>query len=264
MGILPEIDRVYITMNQRLYLWDYIEGGSNSFETYEKGDEILTHVALVPARRGVFVDSISHVLVLCRQTTISLVGIAATPGPASAGINRRRELEMFETDIAVPTANQEMLSVVGTPEGRILMCGANDGAIFELEYGSAEGWLWGGKAGLKQRTGTGMGNLLPSLFASNTSGEISATLMEIHTLIPCGADRPDNEPYFRQKSTMPLRPNEHLHHHPLPSSTLPTHVRPRGYTSRKHRWTRPDAVSRLESSRFQGFPHHRYLRARLV
>lgn len=176
MGILPEIDRVFITMNQRLYLWDYIEGSPNSFETYEKGDEVLTHVALIPAKRGVFVDSISHVLVLCRRSTITLVGVAATPGPASAGINRRRELELFETDIAVPTANQEMLSVVGTPEGRILMCGANDGAIFELEYGSSEHWFWSGRAGLKQRSGTGMGNLLPSLFASNTGGEISAAL----------------------------------------------------------------------------------------
>ncbi|KAG8885546.1 hypothetical protein FRB98_001774 [Tulasnella sp. 332] len=174
MGILSDIDRVWITMNHRLYLWDYIEGGSSSFETYEKGDdEVITHVALVPAKRGVFIDAITHVLVLCRRLSLTLVGISAPPGPAAAGIQRRRELTIYETDITVPTANQDMLSVVGTPEGRILMCGANDGAIFELEYQAKESWWSGGRASLKQRTGSSVGNLLPSLFASNTSDEIT-------------------------------------------------------------------------------------------
>lgn len=170
MNIFPDIDRVCVTMNQRLYLWDYLEGGPNSYETYEKGEEILSQVALVPAKAGVFVDSITHVLVLCRETTVTLVGVAATPGPATAGINRRRELELFETDITVSTSNQEMVSVVGTPEGRIFMCGKTGGEIFELEYARTEGWLWSGRTVLSQRTGKGMATLLPSLFASNATG----------------------------------------------------------------------------------------------
>ncbi|KAG8993106.1 hypothetical protein FRB94_011063 [Tulasnella sp. JGI-2019a] len=173
MGILPDIDRVWITMDERLYLWDYIEGGPSSFEVYQKDDEIITHVALVPAKRGIFVDAITHVLVLCRKMSLTLVGISAPPGPATAGTQRRRELTIFETDIKVPTANQEMLSVVGTPEGRILMCGASDGAIFELEYQAKESWWSGGRASLKQRTGSSVGNILPSLFASNTSDDIT-------------------------------------------------------------------------------------------
>lgn len=183
MGILPDIDRVWVTLNHRLYLWDYIEGGSSSFETYDKADnQVITHVALVPAKRGIFIDTITHVLVLCRRMSLTLVGISAPPGPAAAGIKRRRELTIFETDITVPTANQEMLSVVGTPEGRIMMCGANDGAIFELEYQAKESWWSGGRASLKQRTGSSVGNLLPSLFASNTSGSrIPAEL----DLCPC-------------------------------------------------------------------------------
>lgn len=177
MGIMPDIDRVWITMNQRLYLWDYIEGQSTSFETYEKGPEVIKHVALVPAKRGVFVDSITHVLVLSQGTTLSLVGIAAPPGPVSAGVLRRRELTMFETDIVVQTGKQAMTSIVGTPEGRIFMCGMNDGALYEMYYQSNETWVGlRSKAGITNHSVGGFYNLAPSLFASSSGKRFTSRL----------------------------------------------------------------------------------------
>ncbi|KIO34705.1 hypothetical protein M407DRAFT_16664 [Tulasnella calospora MUT 4182] len=139
MGLLPEIDRAWVTFNETLHLWDYLEGGPSSYDSYHiDGAENIHHVALVPAKPGVFVDSIGHVLVICRSSGVELVGISAPAGPSAPGVLPRRELTMFETDIKIATP-MSMTTVVGTPEGRVFLAGG--GALFELTYQASDRWF---------------------------------------------------------------------------------------------------------------------------
>ncbi|KAG8903519.1 hypothetical protein FRB99_003175 [Tulasnella sp. 403] len=169
MGIMSEIDRAWIIINDILYLWDYLDGQANSVETYQKGTEAIIHVALVPVKTGVFVETITHLLVICRQTFIELVGISAPAGQAPPGSLPRRELTMFETDIKVPN-EMAVESVVGSPEGRIFLCGK--GPLFELEYRARESWFSRQAKLINHSISTGA-SFIPSVFASRTGDEIN-------------------------------------------------------------------------------------------
>ena len=64
LALFPEIARACITVEKRLYLWDYARG-EHAFEFHElPSDDLILSVGLVRARPGVFVDTIQHVLVL--------------------------------------------------------------------------------------------------------------------------------------------------------------------------------------------------------
>lgn len=85
------------------------------------------------------------------------------PGPD----NRfRKEIQFYATDRNVPT-DIEMISVVGTRDGRIFMAGAQDGCLYELHYQETESWF-GKRVQLINHSVGGVQSLLPR-FASTTN-----------------------------------------------------------------------------------------------
>ncbi|KAJ2867706.1 hypothetical protein FB639_004919, partial [Coemansia asiatica] len=62
MGLFPEIKRAWITVDHRLFLWNYEE--ESEFYSFEDQEQIIVSVALVRPKSGVFVDTIRHVLVV--------------------------------------------------------------------------------------------------------------------------------------------------------------------------------------------------------
>jgi nuclear pore complex protein Nup155 len=100
---------------------------------------IITHVALVPPKARVFVNDISHVLVVCTGTSVLLIGISYTTDFAFNG-RLRKEIQLYATSLSVAT-EFAMSSVVGTADGRIFMCGSQDGHLYELHYQEKEGWF---------------------------------------------------------------------------------------------------------------------------
>jgi len=57
MGLMPEIERVWVSIDHKLFLWDYIDG--NEISSFVDQPDIITHVALVKPKRGLFIDEIS-------------------------------------------------------------------------------------------------------------------------------------------------------------------------------------------------------------
>jgi nuclear pore complex protein Nup155 len=100
---------------------------------------IITHAALVPPKPGVFVNDISHVLVICTGTSVLLIGISYTTVFAPNG-RLRKEIRLYATGLSIVT-EFAMGSVVGTGDGRIFMCGSQDGNLYELHYQEKEGWF---------------------------------------------------------------------------------------------------------------------------
>ncbi|KAG9314302.1 nucleoporin [Chiua virens] len=131
MGLLPEIDRVWISIDHKLFLWDYIHG--QDISSFVDQPDVITHVAVVSPKPAVFVDEISSLMVLCTPVSVLLIGLATSPVPGSS----RKDIKMFATDMSVST-DVEMSSVVGTLHGRIFMAGSQDGCLYELHYQQSE------------------------------------------------------------------------------------------------------------------------------
>jgi len=132
--------------------------------------DIITSVTLVRPKAAVFVEEISHLLVICTPYSVFLLGLSVKSGP---GDRLRNTIQFFATDINVPT-RVDIFTVVGMPDGRIFMASAQDGCLYELFYQREEAWL-GGKVQLINHSVKGVQSLLPrflsDLAAYNNDGE---------------------------------------------------------------------------------------------
>ncbi|KAF8587314.1 nucleoporin [Ramaria rubella] len=164
MGIFPEIQRIWITLNNRLLLWDYTEG--SDIRTFEDQPDVILHVGLVQAKPDVFVDEIRYLLVLSTAKSLILIGVAAVPitSPSPAPHPPRLEVKLYDTGFTL--AAKEMQSIVGTKEGRIFMCGAEDGYLYELSYRASEGWFSNKLNLICHSTSGGISGLLPVTISS--------------------------------------------------------------------------------------------------
>ena len=185
MGLLPEIERVWIAIDHNLFLWDYVEGyvfcasiprhyvnfshhcHSQELSSYVDQPDVITHVALVKPKAGVFIDDITSLLVICTPLTVLLIGVSTQPVP---GPNNqiRKEIKLYATDMSI-SCDVEMSGVVGTPDGRIFMCGSQDGHLYELHYQEKEGWF-GKRVQLINHSIGGVQSLLPRLGSSSAEG----------------------------------------------------------------------------------------------
>ncbi|PIL32067.1 transporter [Ganoderma sinense ZZ0214-1] len=164
MGLLPEIERVWIAIDHNLFLWDYVDG--QELSSYVDQPDVITHVALVKPKSGVFIDEITSLLVICTPITVLLIGVS-TQLVAGPNNQTRKDIKLYATDMSI-ACDVEMASVIGTPEGRVFMCGQQDGNLYELHYQEKEGWF-GKRVQLINHSVGGMQSLLPRL--SSTSSE---------------------------------------------------------------------------------------------
>ena len=113
---------------------------------------MIVGVGLVVPRAGVFVDSITHVLVLTTPNQITLVGLGYTSPPPTAAIpSPKRELTFYLTGLSTTTDGVSLTTIKGTKDGRIFLSSSTnaltpggiggDGCLYELNYQSAEGWF---------------------------------------------------------------------------------------------------------------------------
>jgi nuclear pore complex protein Nup155 len=116
-------------------MYDY----SQDLSSFVDQPDVITHVAIVNPKPGVFVDEINYLLILCTPLTVILLGVSSTD---VLGSNRmaRKEIKLFDLDMSVQ-CDVEMISVAGTADGRIFMAGSQDGHLYELHYQEKEGWF---------------------------------------------------------------------------------------------------------------------------
>lgn len=127
--------------------------------------DVITHVALVKPKTGLFIDDITSLLVICTPVSVLLIGVAIANQTGTDG-RPRKEIKLYATDLTIST-DIEMTSVVGTSDGRIFMCGQQDGNLYEMHYQANESWF-GKRVQLVNHSVGGVQSLLPR-FASSTS-----------------------------------------------------------------------------------------------
>jgi len=134
MGLLPQIGRAWISIDHRLFLWDYVEG--SDFAVYEELDQVISCVALATPRPGVFIDEIEYLLVIATALQVVLLGIVRSPNSRarSRGSRGSDSVTLVPTGLSVPTDGVVMLKIeVSHHTGRIFMAG-RDGSLHELVY----------------------------------------------------------------------------------------------------------------------------------
>lgn len=138
---------------------------------------MITEVTLVKPKKGLFIDEISTLLVICTPITVLLIGVSFSLPPA--GGRQFQQIKLYATDLSVST-DVEMTSVVGTQDGRIFMCGAQDGNLYEFHYQENESWF-GKRVQLVNHSVGGVQSLLPRFAASSNDGKMF--FLPIHELV---------------------------------------------------------------------------------
>jgi len=138
LGIFPEINRVWITIDQEFFLWDYSEGTDLSY--FDGMNSTIFAVALVSPKPNVFQPHIKHLLVLATGLNIAILGVTFKK---VTGIDGKtvEQLELTtDTIFEVPTEGVITSKIVGTNDGRIFLA-SEDGNLFEIDYWKDLGWF---------------------------------------------------------------------------------------------------------------------------
>lgn len=130
MGLFPQIQCAWLTVDSNLFLWSYdLQDGhgthrSSDLYVYEGITQVIVSVAVVAPRPGVFVNTVRHLLAVATSVEVTLLGVEFSP---------TGEINLVPTHISVATDSILMLKIVSTPDGRIFMAGA-DGSLHEFVY----------------------------------------------------------------------------------------------------------------------------------
>ena len=121
----------------------------------------------MPPKKGVFVDDITSILVICTPVSVLLIG-ASVVEQTGMDNKTRKQIKLYATDLSVST-DIEMASVIGTQDGRIFMCGQQDGNLYEFHYQEHESWF-GKRVQLINHSVGGMQSLLPRFTSTISDG----------------------------------------------------------------------------------------------
>jgi nuclear pore complex protein Nup155 len=139
-----------------------MDNDSQELASFMDQPDVITHVALVRPKRGMFVDDIKFLLVICTPVSVLLIGVAFSLQQG------RKELNLYATDLATST-EVEMSSVIGTEEGRIFMHDVRDGHLYEFHYQEKESWF-GKRVHLIDHSRGAVQSVLPRFMTSGSEG----------------------------------------------------------------------------------------------
>ena len=136
MGLFAELNQAWFTIDNALYMWDYTSP-SPQFLGFEAQPNNITAVSLAVPRPGVFLPSISHVIVLATTREVLLLGLGSQNGPGGA-----RSFSLYQTGMSVPLKNLIVTNIAASNKtGRIFFGGERDDDVYELTYQQEETWF---------------------------------------------------------------------------------------------------------------------------
>lgn len=155
MGLLPTIQRGWVTIDTEIYFWNYETGGDLAY--YEGLAEVVLSVGLVVPKPGVFQPHIKFLLVVCTASEVVVLGVTfESEGDDQYALMHLQPNPLF----SLSSDGVNMVQVKGTPEGRIFLAGAN-GHLYELQYQSYLSWF-GKRCKLVNQSSSYFSFLVPS------------------------------------------------------------------------------------------------------
>ncbi|OLL21763.1 putative nucleoporin [Neolecta irregularis DAH-3] len=164
MDLFAEIQRAWITVDNRLYLWNFMNGSAD-FASYEDNPHTITCVKLVKPRPGVFHDMIAHLLVVATPNDIFILGVKI-----------QGEITFYNTRMSVPVGGIDVSTIESTLDGRIFFAG-KDNHLYELTYQTEDGWF-SKRCSKINHTGSSLGNLVPQIFATESKEHVTQIVVD--------------------------------------------------------------------------------------
>ncbi|KAG5930306.1 hypothetical protein E4U42_002230 [Claviceps africana] len=135
MGLFAEINHAWVVIDNCLYLWDYTHPDPE-LVGFEEQTHSIHAVALVPPKPGIFVETITHILVVATSSEMILLGLSASDTPAGT-----KSVALYQTKMNLPLRGNDVRVISSSADGRIFFGGSSDFDINELYYQSEEKWF---------------------------------------------------------------------------------------------------------------------------
>ncbi|SPO28559.1 related to NUP170 - nuclear pore protein [Ustilago trichophora] len=159
-SLFPSIRRACITVDNKVYLWSYLEGQA-AFEFYcVPEDQVVIAASVVPVRPGVFADIVTHVLVLSVGASVREGKYVKVLGLSYTQNGSQSKVEVLEAGMNANTNGVVLDNLTGSDGGRVFATGS-DNCLYELVYQRNEGWFTN-KCYLRNITSPRLSNLLPT------------------------------------------------------------------------------------------------------
>lgn len=156
MGLLADLNHAWITIDNACYLWDYTHPDPDLIG-FEEQPNSITAVRLVVPRAGIFVPSITRLLVIATTAEIILVGVSTQNAP-TGGLT----MALYQTRMSIPVRGMDVNVIEGSAAtGRIFFTGKCDNDVYELTYQQEEKWFQSRCARINH-TSKGITTLTPS------------------------------------------------------------------------------------------------------
>jgi nuclear pore complex protein Nup155 len=78
MGVFPEINRAWITIDKKLYIWDYINE-SDLYE-YDELEQIILSIGLVKPKEGIFKEYVKYLIIITTSVEVIIVAVSFEEG----------------------------------------------------------------------------------------------------------------------------------------------------------------------------------------
>ena len=155
MGLFADLNHAWVSIDNALYLWDYTLPDP-PLVGFEEQQKQITAVELVTPRAGVFVPTITRLLVVATSSDVHLVGLASQPAPTGG-----HSVSLYSTGMQVSVRGTEVNVIVGsTTTGRVFFAGKDSGDVYEITYQQEERWFQS-RCGKINHTGKGLNAFAP-------------------------------------------------------------------------------------------------------
>ncbi|TAQ83782.1 hypothetical protein B7494_g7897 [Chlorociboria aeruginascens] len=138
MGIFADLNHAWVAVDNSLYLWDYSHPNPELLG-YEDQPNSITAVKLIIPRPGVFINSITHILVVATTAEIILLGVEAVAGP-----NGVISVTLYQTQMVKALRGVTCTVIEGSSAtGRIFYGGVGSNGLWELAYKQEDTFFFG-------------------------------------------------------------------------------------------------------------------------
>ncbi|XP_068106698.1 nuclear pore complex protein Nup155 [Hyperolius riggenbachi] len=140
MGVFPEINRAWLTIDNDIFMWNYEDGGDVAY--FDGLSETILSVGLVRPKDGIFQPHIRYLLVVATPVDIVILGLSfANLQAGNLNDSMSVGMQLLPDPLySIPTDNTYLLSITSTDNGRIFLAG-KDGCLYEVAYQAEAGWF---------------------------------------------------------------------------------------------------------------------------
>lgn len=137
MGLFAELNHAWVTIDNALYMWDYTHPNPQ-LVGFEDQPNSINAVKLARPRKGVFLPSVTHLLVVSTTAEIFLLGLGCeTVGGATT-------VSLYQTGMFVHIKGLDVHAIGSSDStGRIFFSSTTDNDVHELTYQQEERWFQG-------------------------------------------------------------------------------------------------------------------------